>query len=672
MALFTETNLARPWSSRALLCLLGGALAACSGGGNDTAAPPPTILAATVTSSDQAAAPASYTVINLGAGELAEIPDINTAGQVAFSVFDPTGPGGHAYFFDGDMIREIGTLGGASSFTRAINEAGQVTGYASYDASENYHAFLWSLKEGMTDLGTISPAPASEGLAINKLGQVAGYSSYVGPLNEPLHAIVWSRTTGLTDLGTLAHGVSLAQAINDAGQVAGYSEAANGQVHGFLWTATSGMIDLGTLARGVDSYATAINNAGQVIGYATNAPPPDLNYHAFVWERAYGMTDLGTLGGPDSGVWAINERGQVVGVADLANGYQHAFSWTRRGGLADLGTLGGLVSSAIGVNDVGHAAGVAQDSKSQYHAFIWTAASGMADLNARLRNAPAGLVVDVALAISNKDAIVASSNAGLVLLRPGASGTPAPVLGPVTRTDAAKVGTRVHVSASFIDASTDTHTAIWTWGDGSADTAGVVTERKGSGSVRGVHTYQASGVYTVAVRVTDNTGRSTTVSGKVTVYDPSSGFVGGAGWFMSPQGAYKGKVTLSGRANFSLSSTFRQGVAGAQSSTRFAFNMAGLNFQGSSYDRMSVSGASASFEGSGTLDGKAGYGYQLTALAGDASADGAQARFRIRIWHTDAHSRATVADYDNLLDARASGNGAEGTAIGGGSIAVRE
>ncbi|HZV65498.1 MAG TPA: PKD domain-containing protein [Telluria sp.] len=666
MALFTETNLGGRWSNRALLCLLGGAFAACSGGGNDRAAPPPTILAATMTSSDQAAA-TSYTVINLGAGQIAEIPNINTAGQVAFSVYDPAGSGGHAYFFDGDMIRDIGTLGGDASFTRAINEAGQITGYASYDASGNYHAFMWSLKEGMTDLGTIRPAPFSEGLAINKLGQVAGYSSYIGPINEPLHAFVWSRATGLADLGTLA-GASLAQAINDAGQVAGYSDAANGQVHGFLWTAAGGMTDLGTLANGIDSYPTAINKAGQIIGYATSAPLPDLNYHAFVWEQGRGMTDLGTLGGPGSGVWAINALGQIVGAADLASGYQHAFSWTRRGGMADLGTLGGLASSAIGVNDIGHAAGWAQDGKSQYHAFIWTAATGMADLNTRLRNAPAGLVVDTAFAISNKDAIVATSNAGLVLLRPGASGTPAPVVGPVTRTDGAKIGTQVHVLANFIDAGTDTHSAIWTWGDGSAATAGTVSERKGSGSVRGVHRYQESGVYAVAVKVTDNTGRSTTVSGNVTVFDPSSGFVSGEGWFMSPQGAYKGKVALSGRANFSLSSTFRQDVAGAQGSTRFTFNMPGLNFQGSAYDKMGVSGARASFQGSGTLNGKAGYSYQLTALAGDT----AQARFRIRIWHTDARTQAAVVDYDNLLDTRAEGTGTEGTAIGGGGIAMHE
>jgi probable HAF family extracellular repeat protein len=55
-------------------------------------------------------------------------------------------------------------------------------------------------------------------------------------------------------------------------------------------------------------------------------------------------------------------------------------------------------------------------------AFVWSAPEGrMLDLNTRLRAAPAGLVLDNAVAISERGAIVAYSNRGLVLLEPAAA-----------------------------------------------------------------------------------------------------------------------------------------------------------------------------------------------------------------------------------------------------------
>src|SRR5450756_2397202 len=97
--------------------------------------------------------------------------------------------------------------------------------------------------------------------------------------------------------------------------------SASGLNHAFIWDKTTGMKDLGTLG-GSYSYPYAINDMGQVVGYSFNASG---EIHAFIWNRMTGMKDLGTLGGSQSLVYAINDMGQVVGQSKDASGFDHAF-----------------------------------------------------------------------------------------------------------------------------------------------------------------------------------------------------------------------------------------------------------------------------------------------------------------------------------------------------------
>src|SRR6185369_7866059 len=116
----------------------------------------------------------------------------------------------------------------------------------------------------------------------------------------------------ILDLGTLGGSSSYVSAINDRGQVVGYSETSSGETHAFLWKKGT-MTDLGTLGGGA-SEAADINKFGQVVGWSTLASG---ERHAFLWEKGR-MTDLGTLSGNDSYAVDINDNGQVAGTATLS------------------------------------------------------------------------------------------------------------------------------------------------------------------------------------------------------------------------------------------------------------------------------------------------------------------------------------------------------------------
>jgi probable HAF family extracellular repeat protein len=336
-------------------------------------------------------------------------------------------------------VIDLGALGGTYSFGFGINHAGDVAGAAATPAQTDGFAAtaaLWSKQKGklaIKELGVLGPPlfPAcptcnSGAAAVDALGEVAmgseiatldpngedfGQSDPPNPTHRVTRGAIW-RNGVMTVLPNLPGGNNSGPFwINNLGQMSGVAE--NGthdsscsqvtpfQVQRFqavIW-GPNGEIQrvLSPLNPNWVAYALTINDHGQAVGGSglcatTGLPPFAINNttaaHAVLWDKDGSITDLGSLGGAVNGASSINNRGEVVGVAQSPkDGTVHAFLWTRQTGILDYGAFPGAVATVAGcchtINDSGQIVGFSIEPANPYfgRALIWQGTQPK-DLNA--------------------------------------------------------------------------------------------------------------------------------------------------------------------------------------------------------------------------------------------------------------------------------------------------
>ena len=251
------------------------------------------------------------------------VPDPNGEDVCGFG----TGLTCRPFVWQNGHMSALPTVGGNNGQAGAINQRGQIVGYAENGIVDSTCPpgvrnnridlpVLWEKGKAIT-LPTVGNDPDGIAYGINNQGQAVGYS---GTCTLP-NAVLWENgsATQLPDLGVPG---SVAFASNDQGQIVGQVVSADGTTaYAALWQ-NGAITSLGTLPGDFGSYASGISNQGLVLGTTYDSSG---NFNgAFLWQNGV-MTDFNTLFPASSNLYAtmlntINERGQISGMATVLSG----------------------------------------------------------------------------------------------------------------------------------------------------------------------------------------------------------------------------------------------------------------------------------------------------------------------------------------------------------------
>jgi probable HAF family extracellular repeat protein len=177
----------------------------------------------------------------------------------------------HALLWQKGKATDLGNLGGQTgqaggNIAYDINNQGQVVGNSDLPGDTTFHAFLWTKKIGMQDLGTLSGDVASVSISINDAGSVVGASL---DANFNPRAFLWEKGV-MTDLNTLIPAGSplyllTGCSINSRGEIAGLGLTSTGEIHTYLASPTHDVATSESTSQGVISPRVLSDDARKLL-----------------------------------------------------------------------------------------------------------------------------------------------------------------------------------------------------------------------------------------------------------------------------------------------------------------------------------------------------------------------------------------------------------------------
>jgi probable HAF family extracellular repeat protein len=318
----------------------------------------------------------------------------------------PPSAGGSAKY----TVYDLGTLGGLVSSGNAINNLGWVLGNANLAGDQVTRATVWI--DGMkADLGTLGGANSVIDWPVhNDRGVISGFAetAEIDKLQEAWSCSAFFPTQTfhvckgfryyegtMTALPTLGGTNGYGAGINNRGDIVGWAENTVHdstchtpqvlQFEAVVWHPDGKVEELPPYPGDRDGAATAINERAEAVGISgtcDNAVGAGTAAHALIWRHGT-PTVIPTFGGKGWNTPAdINNHGQVVGFADIANDAPNGvltpfplplgFIWSETTSTVAINPLpDDSYAIAYAINDRGVVVGQSFGGPEGSRAFIW-------------------------------------------------------------------------------------------------------------------------------------------------------------------------------------------------------------------------------------------------------------------------------------------------------------
>jgi probable HAF family extracellular repeat protein len=241
-------------------------------------------------------------------------------------------------------MRPLPTLGGTNGFATGSNNLGETVGWAENTVHDpscilpqvlQFKPVVWGPgREQIRALPLVEGDTAGAATALNDRGQIVGISGSCGfAVGGPTgkHAVLWDNGRLIqivSPYGASAPYWNTPMMINEGGDVVGFAgfpnDPAGNFTPPFMWTQQGGFKFIPLLQGDIAGVATSINERRQVVGYSNDA---NGNFHPWIWQRGVttNLNDLiepgSALSGPILLAFDINDRGEITGTTSTGQAF---------------------------------------------------------------------------------------------------------------------------------------------------------------------------------------------------------------------------------------------------------------------------------------------------------------------------------------------------------------